>query len=567
MRHTATRRSLKLNRYVLAGLVLSATMLVAPVFTQITETPIAPIRTQGGLVAGKVLSTGIRAWLGVPFAKPPINELRWQPPQPFSWNGVWTADRKMPECMQVLRPHNINNYFGEEPTSENCLYLNVWAPRDSSASSKLPVVVFIYGGGGTIGSAGSEMYDGENMAKKGVVFATIGYRVGILGWMAHPELTKEQGGHSGNYAYLDQNLALKWIKRNIASFGGDPGRVTITGQSAGAGSVSAQMHSPLSKGLFQAAMMSSTCSIGVPGAGTSLAEAEKTGLDIQKRLGAKDLAHMRYVAADRIVALQNEGQLMYDVTTGVRTGAIVDGYFTTKSKEEMAKSHEMSDVPVLANFNSGESGSPLLSAKTAAEYKQIATQLYGKDADAFLKLYPVNSDAEVRSVAAKVARESAIANASRGCGVNQTKYNTSKIYIDMYDRKHPYVPGVEIADQDIVTIGAYHNADIPYFFDHIEVMNKMRKTRNYTEWDRTLATRMSNALIAFAKTGNPSTPDLKWPAWSPADDVYVNFGDTVKVEKFYTQGMEWLAAHQPQGGRGGRGPAAAGTITGVGPRD
>jgi para-nitrobenzyl esterase len=554
------------------GILLWAAIVAANIFVpqsiaQITVTPIAKIHTDEGWVGGKVLASGVRAWLGVPFAKPPVNDLRWRPPQPISWDGVWTADRKMPECMQVLRPHNINNYFGEEATAEDCLYLNVWAPPGSKAGEKLPVVVFIYGGGGTIGSAGSGMYDGEDMAKKGVVFVTMGYRLGILGWMAHPELTKEQGGHSGNYGYLDQNAALHWIHSNIALFGGDPGRVTITGQSAGAGSVSAQMHSPLSKGLFEAAMMSSTCSIATPGAGTSLAQAEQTGLEIQRRLGAADLAHLRYVAADKIIGLQDENQVGYNVTNGVRTGPIVDGYFTTKSKEDMAKAHEMSDVPVIANFNSGESFSPLQNAKTVAEYRQIATQMYGKDAaEAFLKLYPVNSDLEIAAMASKVARESSIASASRNCGVLQAQYNTSKVFIDMYDRKHPYPAGVEIADQDVATVGAYHNADMIYWFENLDVFNKIRHTRDWTAWDRTLADDMANALIAFAKTGDPSTPALKWPAWSATDDVFVDFGDTVRVERFNTEAMGWLAAHPAQGGRG-RGPGGPGIVPGAGPRD
>jgi para-nitrobenzyl esterase len=546
-----------------AGLAMAVLVLAAS--AQITEKAIAPIRTDEGPVAGKVLASGVRAWLGVPFAKPPVNDLRWQPPQPISWSGVWNADRKMPECMQVLRPHNINNYFGEEATAEDCLYLNVWAPPGSTGSSRLPVIVFLYGGGGTIGSAGSGMYDGENMAKKGVVFVTIGYRLGILGWMAHPELTKEQGGHSGNYAYLDQNAALKWIHSNIAQFGGDAGRVTITGQSAGAGSVSAQLHSPLSKGLFQGAMMSSTCSIATPGAGTSLAEAEKTGLEIQKRLGVADLAHMRYVAADKIVALQSENQVGYNNTAGVRTGAIVDGYFTTKSKEAMAKAHEMSDVPVIASFNSGESASPLQKAKTVEEYKQIAGQLYGKDVDGFLQLYPVTRDEDIAAVASKVARESSIANASRNCGVLQAKYNTSKVYIDMYDHKHPYAPGAEIADQDIATVGAYHNADIIYWFENLDVFNKVRHTRDWGPWDRTLADDMSNGLIAFAKTGDPSTAAVKWPAWSTTNDGFIDFGDTVKFERFNAAGMEWLAAHPAKGSQ--RGPGAPGLVPGAGPRD
>jgi para-nitrobenzyl esterase len=405
------------------------------------------------------------------------------------------------------------------------------------------------------------------MAKKNVVFVTIGYRLGILGWMAHPELTKEQGGHSGNYAYLDQNAALKWIHGNIAQFGGNPQRVVITGQSAGAGSISAQLHSPLSKGLFQGAMMSSTCSIATPGVGTSLAEAEKTGLEIQKRMGAADLEHMRYFPADRIIAMQSESQVGVDNRTGVRTGAITDGYFTTKSKVDMAKSHEMSDVPVIANFNSGESSSPLQRAKTVDEYKQIAIQMYGKDADAFLALYPVASDSDIPAMASKVARESSIANASRNCGVLQTEYNQSKIYIDMYNRKHPYAPGVEIADQDTATVGAYHNGDIIYWFENLDSYNRIRHTRDWTAWDHALADDMSDALIAFAKTGNPATSAVKWPAWSPTEDVFVNFGDTIQIEKFNTKGMEWLAAHQPQGGRRGPGSGPPGAVSEAGPRD
>jgi para-nitrobenzyl esterase len=227
----------------------------------------------------------------------------------------------------------------------------------------------------------------------------------------------------------------------------------------------------------------------------------------------------------------------------------------------------MSDVPVIANFNSGESSSPLQGAKTVAEYKQIASRLYGKDVDEFLKLYPVASDSEVAAQASTVARESSIANASRTCGVQQAKYNTSKVYIDMYDRKHPYTPGVEIADQDIATVGAYHNGDIIYWFENLDVYNSMRHTRDWAAWDHTLADNMSDALIAFAKTGDPSTAALKWPAWSQTSDVFVNFGDTIKIKNFNTQGMDWLAMHRVQGGGRGGGAGAAGVVPGAGPRD
>src|SRR5262245_48059498 len=281
-------KSLKLS---FGAALLAIAIAAEPLLTQTVDTPIAPIQADGGLIAGKVLPSGVRAWFGIPFAKAPTNDLRWKPPQPIRWKGVWNADRKMPECIQVLRPHDINHYFGEEATSEDCLYLNVWAPPSSNANSKLPVVVFIYGGGGTIGSSGSALYDGEIMAKRGAVFVSMNYRLGILGFLAHPALTKEQDGHSGNYAYLDQNAALKWVNQNIAKFGGDPSKVIIMGQSAGASAVVQQTFSPLSKGLFRGAVMSSGCNWG--GAGTTLADGEKNGLEIQKGLGATSLEEMR----------------------------------------------------------------------------------------------------------------------------------------------------------------------------------------------------------------------------------------------------------------------------------
>src|SRR5436190_12340424 len=231
-----------------AGALLASTTLASA--GPMIAIPGDPVTTASGKVAGTKLASGVKAYLGVPFAKPPTGELRWKPPQPMRWDGVWNADRKGPECIQVLRPHDINHYFGEEPSGEDCLTLNIWTPADAKAGDHRPVVVFIYGGGGTIGSSGMANYDGENFAKRGAIFVNLNYRVGLMGFMAHPELTAEQGGHSGDYGYLDQNAALKWIAANIAAFGGDPAKVLISGQSAGAGSVAAQVTSPLSKGLF-----------------------------------------------------------------------------------------------------------------------------------------------------------------------------------------------------------------------------------------------------------------------------------------------------------------------------
>ncbi|WP_084455006.1 carboxylesterase/lipase family protein [Novosphingobium rosa] len=559
---TQTRRK-RLATSASLWLCLFSTSLQAQVLEAVS-----PVQTTSGAVAGAVLEGGVKAWLGIPFAKPPLYDLRWQPPQPIRWNGVYNADRKMPECMQVLRPHDINNYFGEEPTSENCLYLNIWAPPGSKPAEKHPVVVFIYGGGSTIGSAGSPMYDGADLAKKGVVYVTIAYRLGILGWMAHPELTKEQGGHSGNYGYLDQSFALRWVHDNIARFGGDAERITIAGQSAGAGSVSAQMHSPLSKGLFSGAFMSSTCSIGT-GTLPSLADGEKVGLEIQKRLGANSLEDLRYIAADQLIRLQAETQVGYSNTGGVKATPVLDGYFFTQEKPEAASSHAMSDVPVLANFNSGESAGLFYTAHTVEQYRDLARTYYGEKADAFLKLYPVRSDADVAPTAAKIAREAAIAYNSRQCGVIQAKYNKSPVYISMYDRKHPYAPGVRVGDQDPATIGAYHNADIIYWFDNLDVFNAIRHTRDWTATDRTLASTMSDALVAFAADRDPSTPALRWPAWSVKNDGFMRFAAKTQFEPFNTRAMAWLAANKPGAAAlpGGGGMGAPGMISGKGPRD
>jgi para-nitrobenzyl esterase len=547
--------------------VLAWTALASAVSRAVpVEKPLAPISTGSGQVAGMVLPSGVKAWLGVPFARPPTGELRWQRPQPLSWKGVWNADRKMSECMQVLRPHNINHYFGEEASSEDCLYLNIWAPGKATAASKLPVIVFIYGGGGTIGSSGMAVYGGEQVAQRNALYVNFNYRVGVLGFMAHPELSAEQGGHSGNYAYLDQSAALKWVHDNIARFGGDPAKVIIMGQSAGAGSVIAQIHSPLSKGLFRAAVMSSGCSFGAA-TGVSLADGEKNGLEIQKRLGAANLAELRNIPADKIIAAQIEFQVGTSVTAGIRATPIIDGYFTPKTQLEIARAHEMNDVPIIASFNHDESVNALMNAQSVDEYRGIARRMYGADADAFLALYPVSSMADVPRVAGQVARESGLESNARNCAQIQSQYNKSAAYIDTFSRRHSYAPGVKIADQDVATVGAYHTGDIPFFFGTLDAFNSLRTTRAWTASDRDLSGKMMGTLIAFANTGNPSTADVQWPAWSPSAEVKLEFGGAQQaaVVKLNTAGLDWLKAHPAQAVAAA--PGTGGARIGSGPRD
>ena len=474
------------------------------------------ITIDGGMVAGRVLGSGVKAWLGIPFAKAPVRELRWREAEPASWKGLFNADRKMPACIQVLRPHNINHYFGEEATSEDCLYMNIWAPKEATPASRLPVIVFLYGGGGTVGSSGMANYDGEQVARRGAVYVNFNYRLGILGFMAHPGLTKEQGGHSGNYGYLDQTAALKWIQRNIAAFGGDPAKVIITGQSAGAGSVVQQIFSPLAKGLFRGGVMFSGCNYVT--ANAPMAEAEATGLEIQKRLEASSLDDMRQVPADQILALQNEFQLGRSVE-GVRTSGVIDGYFMPDTKAAILAAGHAADVPIIASFTHDEANLPLKRAKTVAEYRAAAKEVFGPAAEEFLALYPVTSDAGITPVAQDAANDAAGLINSRECASLKAQHGKSPAYITVFSRKHPYTPGVHIADQDIATIGAYHTSEVPYYFGTQDAYNLFRPTRNWTSWDRELSTTLTSALIAFANTGNPSTKGAAWPPGRPPMSV------------------------------------------------
>lgn len=304
------------------------------------------VTTEGGRLSGLALSGGVDAYLGIPFAAPPVRDLRWKPPQPAaSWTGIRHADRFAPECLQPLRSPRQNHYFGEEATSEDCLYLNIWAPR---GARRAPVVVWIYGGGFTIGSASMANYSGEPLARDGVVRVNLAYRVGALGFMALPDLARESGyGASGNYGLMDQIAALRWVKRNIARFGGDPDNVTIVGQSAGSMSVALLQMSPPARGLFQRAVGMSGSPFGGMLGPASRSEAEAAGTDLAGKLGARTLADLRAVPGDRIVAAQ-----------GTRVAIAEDGRYVTGPAERVFAVKAQADVPILIGYTRDESFRP-----------------------------------------------------------------------------------------------------------------------------------------------------------------------------------------------------------------
>jgi para-nitrobenzyl esterase len=508
--------------------------------------PIAhdPVQTASGAVSGTLLPSDVRAYLGIPYAKPPVGEARWTATLPMQWSGVWNADRFGPECIQVLRPHDINHYFGEEPSSEDCLYLNVWVPGNSVPAAKLPVIVFIYGGGGTVGSAGIALYHGEQVAARGAVFVSLNYRIGILGFMAHPELSREQGGHSGNYGYLDQNAALRWIHDNIAAFGGDPAKVLIAGQSFGAGSVAAQLFSPLSKDLFRAAAMWSACNFD--SSEVPLADAEKIGSDIQSRLGAASLRAMRNLPADRILALQEEHQLGANVS-GVRLPPTIDGLFWTQNKRAALESHRVNQVPIMAGSNGDDIDAvryPLTGVWTSEEYRRRAEQVYGANSAEFLKLFPA-AGGDIAAEVHEAARESGFLRQSQTCASLHRRYEGQPTYIELFTRKPAFAAGAQIADINIATTGAYHTADVPFWFGTLEVFNSLRPTRTWTDADRALSDAMTRSLIHFAESGNPSTAEIAWPAWTPTKQRYVIFGESIQGASMRPRQMDWLAQHPP----------------------
>ena len=519
---------------------------------QIVERPNPgdPISLDSGKVAGKLLDSGVRGYFGVPYAAAPTGALRWREPQPVKpWSGVYNADRFAPECIQILRPHNINHYFGEEATSEDCLYLNLWIPPNARAESRLPVILWIYGGGLSIGSAGMANYSGERLAEKGIVFVSVGYRVGAFGFMSHPELTAESPYHaSGNYGYLDQLAALRWIQRNIQLFGGDPGRVTIMGQSAGAGSAFSLQASAAAKGLFHRI-------VGMSGGGLRFGvdlptqqEAEASGLELEKALGVDSLEKLRNFPADRILAAQAEFQLGGTAGT-VRFRPNLDSHFMPKQPRETFAAGEQNDVPLLIGFTRDESSNDLRAATNLSQFQAAAKKYFGERSAEFLRLYPA-TEADVAAVGAQAARDGGMATSMRSWAYGQMAKGRAPVYMYMYAHPHSYATGVSFPDLNPQLAGAYHSSEVPFFLLTLDAYNRIRPTRAWTEQDRLLAATMSDVLIAFASLGNPQTASVRLPRFDAKREQLIEFGDPIKVITLNKSRMEFFSTVNAPGAVG-----------------
>lgn len=449
--------------------------------------PLTTVRVAQGKLQGTEIDR-VAIFKGIPFAVPPIGELRWKAPQPAkAWKGVLKADAFKPAGWQI--PWEKGPY----PMSEDCLYLNVWTPAKSSAD-RLPVMVWIHGGAFTGGRTAS--FDGMAFAKKGVLFVSIAYRLGALGFLAHPELSKESADRvSGNYGILDQIAALKWIQKNIASFGGDPRKVTIFGESAGGISVSILCGSPLCKELFRGAICESGGSFGPLGYGrqyngvSALKDAEKDGEAFAAKAGAKSISDLRKIDAQELLKVQ--GSFWPNV----------DGYAILDDQYKLYEQGRYNDVNVMIGTNSDE-GAMFSHQSTFDEYAKGLKEKFGIFSDRFEKAYPFTSDEETKTSAADIFRDAGFAWPTYSWAQLQAKTGKARVFVYYFDQPQPADPVTHKVPR-----GANHASELVYVFKGLNPVTA-------TDSDYKLSEMMCSYWVNFAKAGNPNGKNLpQWPVY------------------------------------------------------
>lgn len=473
-------------------------------------------------------ATGIRTFKGIPFAQPPVGDLRWKEPQPVqNWQGVRKANQFGPRAMQ--KPIYSDMMFRSNGVSEDCLYLNVWTPA-KSGKEKLPVLVYFYGGGLTAGDGSELRYDGESLATKGLVTVTVNYRLGIFGFFAHPELTKESPHHSSsNYGYLDQNAALKWVKQNIAAFGGNPDKITIGGESAGSISVSVQMASPLSKNLIAGAIGESGAAIKPTLAPIPLADGEKNGLAFAAKAGANSIADLRAIPADKLL----------DLAFGPGNppmAATIDGYFLPKAPAEIFAAGEQAHVPLLVGWNSAEipyqaftRGQPA----TPENYEKVVRDTYKEDADEVLKLYPGKTAEEALESATELASDRFIAYSTWRWADLQSRTGGKPVYRYMFSKHRPAAKGHESDPKPVMFAGASHASEIEYALGNLST----NAVYGWTADDYKVSNTMETYFASFIRSGNPNGSGLpKWEPLKPGETgryMNINVDSRFETDKFH----------------------------------
>lgn len=491
------------------------------------------VKIANGMLEGAYdKSSGVYSFKGIPFAAPPVGDLRWKPPQPVkNWSGVRKADKFGPRAMQLPIFGDMN--FRSDGMSEDCLYLNVWTPA-KAGKQKLPVLVYFYGGGFIAGDGSEPRYDGESMAERGIVAVTVNYRLGIFGFFAHPELAKESRHHAaGDYGLLDQHAALVWVHKNIAAFGGDPRRVTIAGESAGSISVSAQMASPLSKGLFAGAIGESGSIIGALSA-VPLADAETNGVKLASKLGlgeSPSLAALRNMPAEELLhAAAKAGGVWFNPT--------VDGYFLPKNPAQIFAAGKQMHVPLLAGVNSEEMGYFAVlghDLPTVENYRKALERLYPGKADEVFKLYPATNKTQVMDAAQALASDRFISYSTWKWVDLATQTGDRPTYYYLFAHPRPpmrpemgnAVPGLaggvmtnspSTTHPQPQSRGAVHSAEIEYALGNLA----SNKVYAWTPEDYQISKLMQTYFANFIKSGSPNGPGLpNWPEFDSGERLVI----------------------------------------------
>lgn len=473
------------------------------------------VEVEQGILKGAPLASGGYVFKGVPFAAPPIGDLRWQPPQaPATWEGSRDATAFGASCMQHVagsRPPWTEEFMVQGAVSEDCLYLNIWT-HARAADAKHPVLVYIHGGGFTEGSGSVALYDGTALAQKGIVVVTINYRLGVFGLLSHPDMQAESPeGAVGNFGLLDQVEALKWVQKNIAAFGGDPSRVTIAGQSAGAMSVYLLTVSPLATGLFHGAVLQSgpgaLAAFGLPSV-RNLAVPLEQGIALGEQwatsLGAGSLNDLRALSADSV--MQDAGNMRFP--------PVIDGQFLEDDVESVYASGKQNKVPILSGMNADEASAfPGYGQISAGDFVTQAQGRFGDLADEFVRLYPAETDEQAGQVQITSNQDFGL-TAMRRLASEQAATGSAPIFLYYFDQPIPWPDRPEFQ--------AFHTGEVPYVFDNLALLD-----RPWEDTDRMMAKTIAQYWVNFVRTGDPNGEGVPtWPA-------------------FQTEGMEIMVLQHP----------------------
>lgn len=502
---------------LVAGLLMSCASAISQ------SAPGATVRTQSGLLQG-LADSSVEVFKGIPYAAPPVGPLRWRAPQPPTpWQGVRQASTFSPRCPQ------IGAYPPEAPqeaSSEDCLYLNIWVPRAATASP-LPVMVWLHGGALENGSGSLPLYRGDRLAAHGVILVTLNYRLGVLGFLAHPALTRESALHvSGNYGLLDQIAALRWVHRNIAAFGGDPGRVTVFGQSSGSISLSVLTTSPLARGLFQRAIGESG-GLFEPVAlnpGYSLRGAEAEGVDFAHRAGAPTLEHLRKMSVADLLRIPFNPHL------------VIDGVALTGSPYDLYARGAQNDVDILIGYNAQE-GQLFLGTRsvTPANYATILSGDFPAVLVRVLAPRPGADNATARARAAAFEGDMRFRWDMWTWARLAARTGSRHVYLYRFARAPAFPSSSRYSG-----MGATHGMEMPYVFGHLDP-----EMASWSAQDRQLSDTMQAYWTQFARTGNPNSPGLPtWASFRAAPDSAMTLGDVVQMERMRDLGslrrIGWL---------------------------